>query len=384
MSSSKALVAGFIGGTIATLLVGVLLLVYYENYAAPDSQAFIFTQGKNWEFSGKNVRVYIINGRDLRDEIIPRIFNETLPSVVHITTKRNLSFHPVPVEGTGSGIIIREDGYILTNYHVVGNAEHPMVVLYNGEEYEAEVVGRDPITDLAVLKIPKTGLKPAKLGDSSKIRVGETAIAIGNPFRFSNTLTVGVISALNRSFRIESTSYVIEGAIQTDAAINPGNSGGPLLNLKGEVIGINTAIFSTTQGFQGIGLAIPINTAKKVAEEIIKKGKVTRAWLGITGTDFIPSPELNVSLKEGALVITVDPRGPSYGILRGTNGTLGEENFTLGDIIVEIDGKKIRNMDDVIKAVLSHRVGDKIKVKFYREGKFYEVEITLGERPKDL
>lgn len=384
MGSSKALVAGFIGGTLATLSVGFLLLVYYGNYVAPGGHAFIFTEGKNWEFSGSGVRVYIINARDLRDELIPAIFNETLPSVVHITTERNFSFHPGPVEGTGSGIIIREDGYILTNYHVVGEVDNPMVVLYNGEEYEAEVVGRDPITDLAVLKIPKTGLKPAKLGDSDKVRVGETAIAIGNPFRFSNTLTVGVISALNRSFRIESTSYVIEGAIQTDAAINPGNSGGPLLNLRGEVIGINTAIFSTTQGFQGIGLAIPINTAKRVAEEIIEKGKVTRAWLGITGTDFIPSPELNVSLEEGALVITVDPRGPSYGILRGTNGTIGEENFTLGDIIVEIDGKKIRNMDDVIKAVLSHRVGDKIKVKFYRDGEFYTVEITLGERPKDL
>ncbi len=378
------LLAGFLGGIISSAFLGLFLLTYPLPQINEDS-AFIYFNGSSMEvkgLKGENLNIYIINGEDLRDEIIPRIFKETLPSVVHITSFRNASFHPVPIEGTGSGIILREDGYILTNEHVIRGSDKPVVVLYNGEEYEAEVIGRDPITDIAVIKIPASNLKPAKLGDSSTLRVGETTIAIGNPFRFTNTLTVGVISALNRSFRTDG-SYVIEGAIQTDAAINPGNSGGPLLNLKGEVIGINTAIFSTTEGFQGIGLSIPINTAERVGREIIENGKVLRPWMGITGRDFTPNMAENLSIKEGALVITVDPRGPSYGILKGTNVS-ASGNFTLGDIIVEIDGREIRNMDDVIRSVLSHRIGDKMKVKFFREGEFYEVEITLAERPKDL
>jgi len=380
------LIAGFSGGLISSVFI-IFFLMYHPIPLAGGNSAFLYINGSRIHVSGlsdKNVNLYIINGQDMRNEIIPKIFKETLPSVVHIiSTIKNTSIHPFPINSSGSGIILTSNGYILTNNHVIISPTKPTVVLYNGKEYKANLIGRDPITDIAIIKIPATNLKPAHLGNSSKIQVGVTAIAIGNPFRFTDTLTVGVISALNRSFSTNG-GYVIHDAIQTDAAINPGNSGGPLLNLKGEVIGVNTAIFSTTAAFEGIGLAIPINNAEKVAQDIIKIGRVPRAWMGITGEDFTHKLDENVSVKTGALVVSVDPRGPSYGILRGNKGIFGKKNFTLGDIIVGIDGRKISDMDDVIQAVLSHKIGNKIKVKFLREGKLYVAEITLGERPKNL
>lgn len=385
MSYAKYLSAAFLGGIIASVIVGFLFINYYGQ--GGDSSSFLYLQGgkiKAEGIEGKNIDLYVINGTDLRNNLIPKIFQETVPSVVHITTTRNASFHPTPIEGSGSGIIIKENGYILTNNHVVEGSENPLVYLYGGEEYQGEVVGKDPMTDIAVVKIPAEGLNPAELGDPGKLNVGETAIAIGNPFRFSNSLTVGVISALNRTFKIEG-SYEIENAIQTDAAINPGNSGGPLLNLKGEVVGINTAIFSTTRGFMGIGLAIPIDTAKKVAGDIVEQGKVIRPWMGIRGQDFTPAMvEGNLSVEEGALVRSVNPEGPSYGKLRGSEGTPGEANFTPGDIIVEIEGEEIETMQDVIDAVLSHEVEEKMRVRVYRDGEFLEFTVTLAERPKNL
>lgn len=380
MGYAKSFTAGFLGGVVASALV----MLFFMNYflLSPASQEFGILSPD--DDGGENVNIYQINASDLRNEVIPKIFEETVPSVVHITTRKNATFHPVPVEGSGSGIILREDGYILTSNHVVDGSGHPLVYLSNGEEYRGEVVGRDPMTDVAVVKIPANNLQPARLGDSSQLNVGEAAIAIGNPFRFTNTLTVGVISAVNRSFRVEGR-YEIEDAIQTDAAINPGNSGGPLLNMKGEVIGINTAIFSTTEGFMGIGLAIPVNTAQKVGGEIMERGKVLRPWMGIEGMEFRASMvERNLSIKEGALVVSVDPRGPSHGVLEGSEGSPGTENFTLGDVIVEIDGEEIENMDDVIDAVLSHEIGDEMVVEVYRGGEFVEFKITLEERPENL
>ncbi|WP_456475314.1 S1C family serine protease [Candidatus Pyrohabitans sp.] len=334
------------------------------------------------------VNLIFVNGTLMQEEVVTRIFEETLPSVVHITTERNTTgfSHPVPIEGTGTGIIVREDGYILTNDHVVSNASSIIVVLHTGEEYAAELVGTDPMTDIAVIKISAQNLKPAKLGDSSQLKPGQLAIAIGNPFRFDNTVTVGVISALNRTIEA-SKGYKIRNIIQTDAAINPGNSGGPLINSRGEVIGINSAIFSTSEGFQGIGFAIPINTAKEVAKSIIEKGKVIRPWMGITGVDLTPqlAEKLNLSITQGAIVIDVTPGSPAEEAgLRGSEGIPGEKDFRLGDIIVEMAGMPIRNMDDVINGVLMHSIGDTIEVKYYRDGELRTAYITLGERPKDL
>ena len=317
MGKGRLLLVGFSSSVLTVLLVFALLL--HTGVVTREGSYTIVIYGNTPEKLsvprgiGK-VNLIFVNSSLTQDEVVTRIFQETLPSVVHITAERNTSgfSHPVPIESTGTGIIIRQDGYILTNEHVVSNASRIVVVLQSGEEYEAELVGTDPMTDIAVVKIPASGLKPARLGDSSKLKPGQLAIAIGNPFRFDNTVTVGVISALNRTIEA-SRGYKIRGIIQTDAAINPGNSGGPLINSRGEVVGVNTAIFTTSEGFQGIGFAIPINTAREVAESIIEKGKVIRPWMGITGVDLTPqlAKELNLSIRHGAIVISVTPGSPA-------------------------------------------------------------------------
>jgi S1-C subfamily serine protease len=391
MGKGKLLLVSFTSSVLTALLV--LALLYQAGVLSKEGSYTIIIYGDNPEKLSvprgiEKVNLVFVNGSLVQEEIVTRIFEETLPSVVHITTERNaVGFsHPVPIEGTGTGIIIREDGYILTNDHVVSNASKIIVVLYTGEEYEATLVGTDPMTDIAVIKIPARNLKPANLGDSSQLKPGQLAIAIGNPFRFDNTVTVGVISALNRTIEA-SKGYKIRDIIQTDAAINPGNSGGPLINSRGEVIGVNTAIFSTSEGFQGIGFAIPINTAKEVAESIIEKGKVIRPWMGITGVDLTPplAEKLNLSIKQGAIVIDVTPGSPAEEAgLQGSEGTPGEEDFKLGDVIVELAGIEIKNMDDVIRVVLMHNIGDTIEVKYYRDGEFNVTYVTLGERPPNL
>ena len=220
------------------------------------------------------------------EEINIRVFEKINPAVVNIvatTLSVNFWMQVIPREGQGSGFIIDKNGYVLTNNHVVEKAQKIIVTLASGKKLSATLVGRDPTSDLAVIKIPSAGLdEVAPLGDSDKVKVGQKAIAIGNPFGLSHTLTTGIISALNRSIMAGDNTQ-IDNLIQTDAAINPGNSGGPLLNSNGEVIGINTAIFSVSGGYQGIGFAIPINHAKEVATQLITSGQVARPWIGITG-----------------------------------------------------------------------------------------------------
>ena len=391
MGKGKLLLVSFTSSVLTALLVFALL--FYTGVLTKEGSYTLIIYGNNPEKLSvprgiEKVNLIFVNSSLAQDVVVTRIFQETLPSVVHITTERNATgfSHPVPIEGTGTGIIIRDDGYILTNDHVVENASRIIVVLHTGEEYEAKLVGTDPMTDIAVIKIPASNLKPARLGNSSQLKPGQLAIAIGNPFRFDNTVTVGVISAINRTIEA-SRGYKIRGIIQTDAAINPGNSGGPLINSHGEVIGVNTAIFTTSEGFQGIGFAIPINTAKEVAESIIEKGKVIRPWMGITGVDLTPqlAEELNLSIKQGAIVIDVTPGSPAEEAgLQGSEGVPGEESFRLGDIIVEMAGIEIKNMDDVINVVLMHKIGDTIEVKYYRNGEFNVTYITLGERPPNL
>jgi S1-C subfamily serine protease len=209
------------------------------------------------------------------------------------------------------------------------------------------------------------------------------AIAIGNPYGLDNTVTVGVISAVNRSL-LSSNNYIIKGIIQTDAAVNPGNSGGPLLNSRGEVIGINSAIVSTTEGFQGIGFAIPINTARDIAFELIEEGKVVRPWLGITGLSITPdiSKRYNLTVESGVLIIDVVEGGPAEKAgLQGTKSRDDREDFVMGDIITEMDGQKLETIDELIDVILAHRVGEQVEVKYLRDGIEETVEVRLGERP---
>lgn len=372
MAGTKSIL---ISALISSLFTGALVLgglyLYLDNFN-----------------SGEVVKNYYFNDTLAQNEIITEIFQDNKDSVVYITvsTSSNISDHP-DIPASGTGIIIDNRGYILTNEHVVSNAQDISVVLPSGEEFPARKIGTDPMTDLAVIKVDTlTNLKPAKLGDSSGLRAGEIAIAIGNPFRLENTITLGVISGLDRNITT-SSNYKIRGIIQTDAAINPGNSGGPLINHKGEVIGVNTAIFSTSEGFQGVGFAVPINTAKEVSEQIIQKGKVLRPWMGIQGRDFLPimAENLNITLIEsGALVVSVEEEGPSSGILRGTNGQPEDEDFQLGDVIVGMEDREIKNMDDLINVILGLKINEDADIEIYRDGEVQTVTITLGERPEDL
>ena len=270
--------------------------------------------------------------------------------------------------GEGSGVIVDAKGYILTNYHVVGEADKLTVRLFDGREMKGTVQGTDPKTDLAVVRVDAENLPVAKLGDSDKLRVGAWAIAIGSPFGLEETVTVGVISAKGRA-GFGTGTY--EDFIQTDASINPGNSGGPLVNIDGEVIGVNAMII---QPGQGIGFAIPINLAKTIMLELIKQGKVTRPWVGIGLQDI--SPELmtffKIREKEGALISQVYAGSPAE-----------KADLKTGDIVVEVDGVKIKNSQDVVREVLKKKIGQKVLLVVIREGKRLEVPVTTALMPSE-
>jgi len=267
--------------------------------------------------------------------------------------------------GLGSGFIISRDGYIFTNNHVIEGADKIVVKLAGGKEYPAEIVGRDANTDIALIKIKPDGALPtAMLGDSDQLRVGDWVLAIGNPFGLEQTVTAGIVSAKARS--IGAGPY--DDFIQTDASINPGNSGGPLFNLKGEVVGINTAIVA--QG-HGIGFAVPINMAKAIYDDLKTKGRVTRGWLGVSVQDVTEEMAAGLKMKgrEGALVGNVFPGEPA-----------DKAGIKTGDVIVEIVGKPVRNTHDLLRIVAALPVGKKVAVKILRDGREQTVEATLAER----
>ena len=255
------------------------------------------------------------------EQVVVNVYRQASPGVVHITSTTlayDFFFNVVPQQGTGSGFFVDERGHILTNSHVVEDARRLEVTLADGQKVRAKLAGRDPQNDLAVLQVtvPREKLHPLKLGDSAQLQVGQTAIAIGNPFGLQRTVTRGVISSLGRDLRVDPSdprSRLMRGIIQTDAAINPGNSGGPLLNSRGEVIGINTAIFSPSGGSVGIGFAVPVNTAKRHLPQLISKGRVAHAWLGIAGQsiDGEVAAELRLPVTEGILVAQVFQGGPA-------------------------------------------------------------------------
>lgn len=275
----------------------------------------------------------------------------------------------------GSGVIVRIDdgtGYILTNNHVVADMDELKVTLSDKREFDAEIVGTDEQTDLAVIKIEGENLVAAKMGDSDILKQGQWAIAIGNPFGLNHTVSVGVVSAIGRS-GVGIANY--ENFIQTDAAINPGNSGGPLLNIDGEVIGINTAIFTRSGGYQGIGFAIPVNMAKAVLRDLIDKGKVTRGWLGVAIQDMNTSlaEQFGVAVTEGVLISDVQDDSPAK-----------EAGFERGDILIEYDNKAMADVNQLRNIVAQTEVGIEIKVKVLRKGNETVLTVKIGEQPSDL
>lgn len=275
-------------------------------------------------------------------------------------------------QSLGSGVVVSEDGYIITNNHVIEQSEDIRVTLYDKRSFKGTVVGSDPKTDIAVVKVSARNLPTLTWGDSDKLQVGEFVLAIGNPFGLSHTVTMGIISAVGRA-NVGIADY--EDFIQTDAAINPGNSGGPLVNIKGELIGINTAIFSRSGGYQGIGFAVPSNMARLVIDQLMKKGKIIRGWLGVTIQDITPELSQKFGLKDskGALIGDISKGSPAEkaGLLRG-------------DVILEFNGKDIRSVGALRNMVSQSKVGSQVKVKILRNGKEYDVTAVIAELPKEI
>jgi S1-C subfamily serine protease len=319
-----------------------------------------------------------------------RIYKQASPSVANIVTRMvqyDFFLNPVPVEGAGSGFLIDTQGHILTNYHVVAGAQTIQVTLGDQSRYIAKYIGADTRNDIALIQIDARGRKlaPLPLGDSRNLIVGQRVLAIGNPFGFQSTLTTGVISSLGRTVQTDENTFIDE-AIQTDASINRGNSGGPLLNTHGQVIGINSAIFSPSGTAAGIGFAIPINTAKLVAEQLITKGRVVHATLGASGRPIWPglAQALNLGVDQGIMIERVTPGGPAAqaGIRGGNRVVLaGLQQLVIGgDILVAINGKPVTDQNDLTLLLNRAQPGDIVALTIVRSGKKMDVRVKLGEQ----
>jgi len=320
---------------------------------------------------------------------LPQLFERVEGSVVQITDSDESNAFDSRL---GSGFVYDDNGHIITNNHVVNGGGRLDVTFLDGTVYRASLIGSDPFTDLAVLyvdEVPKEKLVPLPLADSSGISVGDQVAAIGNPFGLSGSMTSGIVSGLGRLIPSqEAGSFSIPDVIQTDAAINPGNSGGPLLNMRGEVIGINSAIFSTTGQFAGVGFAVPSNTMAKVAPALITQGSFTHPWLGVSGTDMTPGIAEALGLDEprGFLVVDVVSGSPAEraGIQAGNReATIDGRPIELGgDVIVAVDGKPVRKIDDILVYLQREKgVGDNLELTVLRDGKLRDITAVLGARP---
>lgn len=314
------------------------------------------------------------------------VYKAVSPGVVYIqsTTMVRDWFGSEEREGAGSGSVIDEQGHILTNYHVIQGARRLSVHFGSGRNYPATVVGGDPDTDLAVIKLtekPKEAITIVPLGDSDRLIVGQKVLAIGNPFGLDRTLTTGVISGLQRPIR-GINGQPIEGAIQTDASINPGNSGGPLLDSRGRMIGINSQIQSTSGSSAGVGFAIPVNIAKRIVPELIRSGSIQRPKLGIQPRNVESlSGQVQLPVSYGVLIWNVQPAGPAANAgLRGMVQT-DEGDLELGDIIVGIGGERVGNSDDLYKVLNKHQIGETVNVDIYRGARRMTLPVRLTDVP---
>jgi len=332
----------------------------------------------------------VMEAADLEEQLVISVYERVSPAVVHITSRAIvLSFflEPIPQEGTGSGFIIDKEGHIVTNNHVVEGAESVEVTLADGTIAPATVVGTDPYNDLAVIKInvPSEKLHPVELGSSADLRVGQRAIAIGNPFGLDRTLTVGVISSLGRIIEREGERPLGE-MIQTDAAINPGNSGGPLLDSRGQVIGVNTAIRG---GAENIGFAIPVDAVKRVVPELIEKGRYAHPWLGFEAYRITPAlaQALDLPVEKGLLIARIYRGSPAAQAgLQGAEREVRVGNYIVlagGDIVTAIDGKAVEDMEGLMVYLETKTsVGQVVELTIMRDGVEKRIKVELGERPE--
>jgi S1-C subfamily serine protease len=342
-----------------------------------------------------------LNAGSNEEELLINIYERVNPAVVNIRVIKQveqptafLTPDELFQEGQGSGFVWDQEGYIVTNNHVVEGVDEVEVVFWDDTVVEGKVIGTDPDSDLAVVEVdlPAEALHPVEVGDSDELRVGQLAIAIGNPFGQAGTMTRGIISALGRTFTPGDSPFAIPEMIQTDAAINPGNSGGPLLDSEGRVIGINTLILSRSGSSSGVGFSVPVNTAKRVVPALIEEGGYQYAWLGITGTDLTPTIVEAMDLPadtRGALVIEVGQDGPAdkAGLL-GSTETVESKGRPLeigGDIILAIDGAPVQDMDDVIVYLVQNTgPGQEIELSILRDGQEQKLTVELGERPNSI
>jgi len=374
-------------GSAALIFIGVLfgaILVSGFGWIKP-SLADIMIGAKNPPVTDVDYMSFSKPFMEVAEKVTPSIVQINVKSKVETPNKDDFFFFfpfrdQMPQEqlGSGSGVIISEDGYIITNNHVVANAEQVTVILHDNRKVDGKVIGTDPLTDLAVIKIEEDNLPVAYLGNSDEAKVGQWVMAIGNPLSLNSTVTAGIISAKSRSINIltrDQGSKAIEDFIQTDAAINPGNSGGALVDLSGAVIGINTAIAASGTGsYIGYGFAIPINIAKTVSKELILNGKVNRGYIGVTITAVDPSTSKAVGLKEATGVMV-------QGLLE--NGAAEKAGIKEGDIILKIDGREVSQPNHLQSYVATKTSGTSVTLTIWREGKEIEKSVTLKSSDDD-
>jgi len=377
MDKSGVFVGGIIGAVIVIAIVAVLFV------SPPESlKSEIIT-------SNENTSITIAEVPPLYSESLSliEIFEKSESGVVRVNVQRNETTEVIG--GIGSGFVFDKKGHIITNAHVVKDAVKVVVTFLDGRSYNAEIIGTDEFTDLAIIKVNAdlVLLHPLSIGDSSNLKVGEQIAAIGNPFGLSGSMTSGIVSQLGRLLP-SGAGYSIPDVIQTDAAINPGNSGGPLLNMRGEIVGINTAIQSATGEFTGVGFSIPSQTVAKIVPILIEKGEYKHPWIGISGRDIDPDMASVLNLKDaiGFLIITVVDDSPAHNAgLIGSDKTIEVEgvNYPIGgDVILSVDGIEVRKIDDIlIHLQRAKTVGSEMILEILRDGRTTNVTIVLQERP---
>jgi S1-C subfamily serine protease len=371
----------FVGGVAGATIVMLIFVVFFVS--PPESIKNEIVSSDN-HLSNTVEKTTLLYSNSLS---LIEIFEKSEPGVVRVNVQRSETSDVV--NGVGSGFVFDKNGHIITNAHVVNDAKKVIVTFLDGRSYNAEIIGVDEFTDLAVLKVNAdlSLLRPLLIGDSSNLKVGEAIAAIGNPFGLSGSMTSGIVSQLGRLLP-SGAGYSIPDVIQTDAAINPGNSGGPLLNMRGEMVGINTAIQSATGEFTGVGFAIPSQTVTKIIPTLIVKGEYKHPWIGISGRDIDPDMTKVLKLKDavGFLIVTVVEESPA-----SKAGLIGSEKIIEvdgvkyavgGDIILSVDGIEVRKIADIlIHLQRAKTVGDEMVLEILRDNRTTNITIVLQERP---
>lgn len=370
-----------IGGITAIAIIVIIVAVIYAPPPSTNIPEIEITTGHD---------VSVIQKPDFysRDLSLVEIFERSEAGVVRVNVQR--VNQEDGSSGVGSGFVFDRQGHIITNAHVINNAKKVVVTFLDGSSYNAEIIGADQYTDISVVKVDVDSklLKPLPIGDSANLKVGEPIAAIGNPFGLSGSMTAGIVSQLGRLLPTQGTGFSIPDVIQTDAAINPGNSGGPLLNMRGEVVGINTAIQSATGEFTGVGFAVPSQTVAKIVPSLIVDGEYKHPWIGISGRDIDPdmAKALNIKQAKGFLIITIVEDSPAAKAgLHGSNDSIEIDGIKYpvgGDIILAVDGKEVRKIDDIlIHLQRAKSVGDEMVLEVLRDGRTTNFILTLEERP---